>query len=171
MAAGVRYRYKGKFVSASKAARLGNLPSTKKFLTSEYTFKGKASTQRKGYHKAMESLVREALKKSRKEAAVKRIEREPSRRQAQAKARRAADKHSEQLHALDIAERAAKLASRDDIDIADAIDRLASRSSYEPREFDYFDSGDIVSFASYYIDYGDSFFDLADLENEDKYTA
>ena len=165
MANGVRYRYKGKFISTAKAAKLGNLPSTKKFLKSEYTLDNKRTTERRGYHKSVDRLVKDSLKKSRGEAREKRRERAPSRQELrkQERERRAYARETDKARAM--AREAAKIADTDDISISDAMDRIADVWG----DFDFYTPDDIETFGQEYIDYGDGYFDfdLVDLERDE----
>jgi hypothetical protein len=172
---GVRYRYKGKFVSRDKAIRLGNLPNTKKYLTSEYnTPKPQDRSHRtgghayKGYKRPVQALVSEALKRDRGKA-QKKIKDALGPKQAAKERRERARYETEQRKAADIAERAVTIAERDDISIGESIER----TGFEDGDLESFDFAAIEAMAADYIDYGEEFFDfdMVDLEDEDKYAA
>jgi hypothetical protein len=167
MADGVRYRYKGHFISQLKAQRIANLPAAKKYLSSEYTFKNKADAIRKGYQKPVAALLGEAISKSRKSAAIKRAEPErKTGKQLRAEAAKRVDRRLIESKILSYAREAAELAEEEDIDIASALDSMAGeRGGYFIG--DYFDS--IGDSARGIIDYGEGAFDfdMEDLEGEE----
>jgi hypothetical protein len=165
---GVRYRYKGRFISALKATRLNNLRNVKKLITTAYTFEGKASHTRKGYKKPLNQVMGEALAKERGKAEKKRseglgrVKASRAERQKEAYGR-------ERRRAAAIAEDAAKKASREDISIGEALDEM----EFDSGGFDFFSAEDIERFADEFIEQGEEYFDfdMTDLENEDRYAA
>jgi hypothetical protein len=166
MAGGVRYRYKGSFISAAKAQKISNLKNATKFLTSEYTYKNKGGIQREGYHKPVERLVAEAIKAGRDKAITRRFEQVPVSYKDKAKiVRRKVDKKLHDSKVLSLARDAAKIAEEEDVDIATALDSMMGER--EDRFIrDYYE--DIAEPAQGALDYGDEviYFDMEDLEEE-----
>lgn len=165
LASGVRYRYKGKIISAGEAARYNNLRNAKKFITTEYVYKGQADSLRRGYKKPLDAQVSEALAKSRSEAKAKRKDRAPTKAEARRIQAEKKEKQGEQRRAVRFAEDIAELAEREDIDIADALDRVG----FDSDDWGYYDAEDMAGLARDYIDFGDEYFDfdMSDLERED----
>jgi hypothetical protein len=169
MAAGVRYRYKGHFISAAKAARLGNLKNAKQYITSEYTTKGKADVIRKGYAPSIEKALEKALKADRakadaraKETAYGKFQRESLER------KKKLTEKADRARAISKARKAVKYAEKHDVGIDEAFDSLGFTSSDFESGIDY---EGVAGIASDILEYGDEIFDfdLADLEDDDKY--
>jgi len=167
MTAGVRYRYKGHYVSRLDAARIGNLPRAKKFLVTEYIYKGKAESPRKGYRKPIEIAVKEALQQTRREAEIKRLVKARTYRQAAKERRERFLWQREQAKARQWASEAAELAMKADVSIEVALDSM----EYNPEDWDSIGIDSLIEMAESYLEEGESFFDfeMSDLESEEKY--
>ena len=166
MASGVRYRYKGKFISAAKAAKIGNLQHAKSYLKSSYPIKGKASKEYTGYKKAVAVQVREAIREGRQKAERKIAERvRPEQLRIARKHKR--DFIRETRRAADWARKTARYALEENIDIGDALDDLG----FDEAGFQFFDYGEMESAVSGYMEMGADFFEfeMADLDDEEKY--
>lgn len=169
MASGVRYRYKGHFISAAKAQKLANLSHVKEKIKTEYVYKGKSDRSYPEYKKPVAKLVSDALKTSRQASEAKRAERSKSYKEAaRERAERAAWK-AEEARAHSVAVEAAKLAEDEDIGIEEALDSLG----FDEDDYDHTSYDDIVRMTDDYFSEGEEFFEfeMADLESEDKYKS
>lgn len=167
--AGVRYRYKGVYISAANAARYNNLRNAAKFITTEFTYNGKSDIARRGYKKPVEKQVIVAIGKSRADAAGKRKAFEPKKEDLRRAEREKKEKAREERTAARFAEHVAEVAEREDIDVADALDAVG----FDPGEWGYHDAADMEAMARDTLDFGEEFFDfnMVDLEadDDDKY--
>ena len=152
-----KYRYKGKFVSASKAASLANLKNASKFLTSENYWKGKQETIRKGYWPSIEKTVKKALEHPP-------LPHKPITPQQQARIEKSrTEKKHEREHLKDVAEKIIRRAEREDIDFEEAADEY-----FEPDDFRHFTYEDLMQMTEEVFERGEEFFDfdMEDLEDD-----
>ncbi len=134
MASGTRYRYKGHFISASKAARLHNLKHAKKYLSTEYTFKGKADSIRKGYLLPIETRVARAIKHDFPTPIVKLTKKQQSKLE---------QKRFETIRLQRDAKRIVQKADFENTSLEDAAD-----SEFDPDSYSFYDFNDVMDLAS-----------------------
>jgi hypothetical protein len=92
MASIAQYRYKGRFISKSTAARLGNLPSTQKHLATYYreTYRGPSLVKSQGYvsGKSLDLLIAVAHDRQEREDRIRRSAETEERARAREERRR-----------------------------------------------------------------------------------
>jgi hypothetical protein len=167
MASEIRYRYKGKFITALKAQRIANLKTAKKFLKTEYLYKGKADVSRKGYAKPVSKLVRDALRKGEQAAVEKLKAKSRNYKVAESERRKRAKWKMENARARQLAADAVELIESADIPIQEALDRLA----YDPAEYPGTSPEEIESMIEIAmdIDIAGLDFNMTDLESDERY--
>lgn len=168
--ADVRYRYKGHYISASKAASLNNLKNASKFISTEYPIGRKSEVTHKGYQPSMEVQLSRAMRKGREEAEQRRAQKAreltPHERKRQAKER--IDRRIDESKVLSYARDVAKIAREEDISVEEAMDSLHEADEYAaPFLEDH--SDEIESAASGIGEYGEEAYDydMIDLEREE----
>lgn len=155
MASGARYRYKGHFISASKAASLHNLKHASKYITTEYTYKGKSDIVRKGYLQPISTRIQKALKPELRPEPVKHTKKQKLAIE---------QKHFEQIRIRRDAERIIRRAEREGIGFDEAADGV-----FDPESYSYYDFDDVMGYAADFA--GDEQgldFDMADLETDER---
>ena len=155
MAAGVRYRYKGKFISHAKAQKISNLKSASKFITTEYTGRDKkADTIRRGYKEPIERAIKKAIERKEIAPVLSPDDKKIIRRQ---KERDVRERH--------IARQIAEIAEGEDISIEEAMDSFA-----DDIEGWFLDTDRIKRFSEAILEEGEIVleFELTDLEGEEK---
>ena len=139
----IRFRYKGKFVSETKARNISHLPHAKKFLTSEIVESKKAV---KSYKKFIVPIERRLAKAF---AADRKAIREKATRGKQAKERTRREQRIELKKRMDraksdtLAKEIALRAADEDISLEDAADAYAD----EIGSLDYYGGQDLLDTA------------------------
>jgi hypothetical protein len=155
MGSGVRYRYRGKFISQRQAQRLGNLKHTKTRVRTEYLHERRATASRRGYLAPMERRLKRALEKDRAER-VRRVTPKTEQRRFR--------RESEQARARGLARRAFDMAEAEDMSYDDALDFIG----YTPDTFDTVDYDDVIEMVEAVADDVNMDFEMMDLEQEVK---
>lgn len=171
MAAGIRYRYKGRFVSEGKAARLANLKNASKYLTTEYTTpQRKTSRLDSGYKAPLEKRIARAIAADRQAAADKHRQRAKTAADYRRKERERSKRVIEQRRYQDSVRRVAEYADREDISVPEALDQIG----FPTEKFEAHTVDEFIESAEDYLDYEEALFDfdmidLEDESDEDKY--
>lgn len=157
-----RFRYKGRFISESQAARLSNLKGASKHVTSErFGLNLKTERAYKGYRESFHKGTLKAF-----EAERRRIKEEAEARGRAAQAAQALKerRQEEERRAEDLAREIRRHAIEEDVSIEDAADFFSD----EIEDFDYVRADDIIGMADVFEEEDFLDFDVEDLES-DKY--
>jgi hypothetical protein len=172
----IRYRYFGRFISASKAQKLSNLANAKNHIRTDRVIKGHTDRSVPGYRQSLQKRTKEVIIEEARQALKKEKEREKAEPRQVKESRK--ERKKELAEVIDFAAHVAKKAREATAEVEEKkeADRIARQeiqrdsAEFDSTDYEYYDSDAVSYFADSFIDEEESLeFDMIDLEGEEEY--